>query len=118
VSETEVMAALGKFMKTSETARVAANKVIAVANVDVDRISDGFMALLSWSAKISAILVNEVKSKPELGAKLVEAERAMADNADIIYAAMLKFAPYISSFLVDTGLMNVLLKLLTAVFSV
>ncbi|MDI3497875.1 hypothetical protein [Archaeoglobus sp.] len=104
VSEAEFMVALTKFAETSATASAAADRVIAVANVDASRIADGFNALLGWAMKIATLLLEGISKNPSLKAEMAESHQMLFGNLGTIVPALLKFGPYINQILGNFGL--------------
>ncbi|MBO8179816.1 MAG: hypothetical protein H0Z19_04955 [Archaeoglobus sp.] len=104
VTEAEFTTALAKFAETSATASAAADRVIAVANVDPGRISEGFNVLLNWGMKIAALLFEEISRNPSLNAKMVASQQMLFANIDVIASVLIKFGPYINKILGNFGL--------------
>lgn len=104
VTEAEFMSALAKFAETSASARAAADRVIAVANVDTSRIADGLNALLTWGMKIATLLLEEISKNPSLKSELAESQQMLFGNLDTIVPVLVKFGPYINQILSNFGL--------------
>lgn len=90
-----VMLALAKLVETSATASAAADRVIAVANVDTGKIAEGFNVLFVWGMKIATLLFEEISKNPSLNAKMTESQQMLFGNSDLL-CTILKFGSYIT----------------------
>jgi len=104
VTEAEFTAALAKFAETSAAASAAADRVVAVANVDPGRIAEGFNVLLTWGMKIAALLFEEISRNPSLREEMAESQQMLFANIDVIAPVLLKYGPYINKILGNFGL--------------
>lgn len=118
VSEAEFTMSLAKFGKTSADVRLAADKMIAVANVDVSKINDGLMVLMKWGVKIATTLFHEINKTPSLREEILEAQKTIFGNLDVISGVLLKFGPYLNQIATNTGLISLASKVLGVIFGV
>ena len=116
VGEAEFTAGLAKFAKTSADVRMAADNMIAVANVDVSRLNESLLTLMKWGGKIAVMLFQEINKHPSFREEIVEAQRMVFGNVNVISDVMVKYWPYLHQIAVNTGLLKVASKLLTAFF--
>ncbi|WP_202319486.1 hypothetical protein [Archaeoglobus neptunius] len=80
IPEAKFSAALNMFLQSSAMAGKAADNVIAVANVDTAKISEGFNVLLSWALKLTIKIFEEINANPSLKAEMVESQRMLVDG--------------------------------------
>lgn len=100
VTEAEFMNALNFAVASSAKARMAADNVVAVANVDTSKIAEGFHVILTWALKIVSMLLEEINRNPALQAKMVETGKIISENSTMI-----------TNNLIKTGILPALLKM-------
>ena len=84
VVRADLLGALNGLVASSAKAQTAADNVVAVANVDTSKISEGVYVIFTWALKIAGMLLEEVNRNPALKAKMIEASRLFSDNAPLI----------------------------------
>jgi len=90
VTEAEFMKALNFAVASSAKARMAADNVVAVANVDTSKISEGIQVVLTWALKIVGMLMEEINRNPALQARMVETGRIISENSTMIANNLVK----------------------------
>ncbi len=96
--------ALGGFIKTSSGARVSADNLVAVANADPSRISDGVVSVLLWSSKVFGKVLFEINSNPQLAERMRESQ-IVVERMDLLHGVKILY-----SFLDGMGFLAVLGK--------
>ncbi len=90
VMKAEFFAALNGLVQSSAKARMAADNVVAVANVDTSRIAEGVYVLLTWAMKIVGMLFEEINRNPALKSKMMESGRMLSENSTVLFNALVK----------------------------
>ncbi len=90
VMKAEFFAALNGLVQSSAKARMAADNVVAVANVDTSRIAEGVYVLLTWAMKIAGMLFEEINRNPALKSKMMESGRMLSENSTVLFNALVK----------------------------
>ncbi len=105
MAESGLVPAIGGFIKTSSAARASADNLIAVANVDPSKISDGIVSVLFWSAKVFGKVLAEINAHPELAEKMHESQ-VVVERMDFLHGMEVLY-----SILDTTGLLAALSKI-------
>ncbi|WP_290595964.1 MULTISPECIES: hypothetical protein [unclassified Archaeoglobus] len=86
----EFLTALNGFVASSAKAQMAADNVIAVANVDTSKISEGVYVIFTWAMKIVGMLLEEINRNPALKERMIETGRLLSDNSSLILGDLIK----------------------------
>ncbi len=83
--------AIGGLIKTSSNARASADNLVAVANVDPSKISDGLASVLFWSAKVFRKAIVEINANPHLAEKMRESQ-LVVERMDLLHGVKVLYS--------------------------
>ncbi|MET1124900.1 MAG: hypothetical protein ABWW66_06520 [Archaeoglobaceae archaeon] len=112
IPEAEFEIAMQRFVSSAVEAKLAADKLAKMSEI-----SESLDIFLSANAEMARMLLQEIRSHPEMNAKLLEAERTIFENIDVFGAFAAKFIPYIYDLISGLGLLPIIQKIVTLALS-